>query len=94
MLRSSKRRQAKELKRMLDKMSVSEVQEFITKIYVDGVNTTMTLHKEALKEIYGFGDGRYNRIHEYISMKLVKNKNKQSQEESDIVESQENNNAI
>lgn len=74
MLRSSKRRQAKELKKMLDKMSVSEVQEFITQIYVDGVNTTMALHKEALNEVYGFGEGRYNRIYEYISRKLVKKK--------------------
>lgn len=74
MIRSSKRRQAKELKKMLDKMSVSEVQEFITQIYVDGVNTTMALHKEALKEVYGFGDARYNRVYEYISKELVKNK--------------------
>lgn len=74
-MRSSKRRQAKELKKMLDKMSVKEVQEFIAGIYVDGVNTTMELHKEALKEIYGFGDSRYSRIHEYISDRLVKNNN-------------------
>ncbi len=72
-MRSSKRRQAKELKKTLDKMSISEVQEFITGIYVDGVNTTMALHKEALKELYGFGDSRYNRIHEFISDRLVKN---------------------
>ncbi|AFS79425.1 hypothetical protein Curi_c24300 [Gottschalkia acidurici 9a] len=77
MIRSSKRRQASELKKMLDKMSLSEVQEFITQIYVDGVNNTIALHKEALNEIYGFGEGRYNRIYEYISLKLVKNKEKE-----------------
>ena len=86
MLRSSKRRQAKELKKMLDKMSVSEVQEFITQIYVDGVNTTMALHKEALNEIYGFGEGRYNRVYDYISMKLVKDKKEKDKEsENDLV---------
>ena len=83
MMRSTKRRQAKELKKTLDKMSVSEVQEFITQIYVDGVNTTMSLHRDALKELYGFGDSRYGRVHEYISDRLVKSK-KESKEDSDI----------
>ncbi len=83
MIRSTKRRQAKELKKTLDKMSVSEVQEFITQIYVDGVNTTMSLHRDALKELYGFGDSRYGRVHEYISDRLVKNK-KEAKEESDV----------
>ena len=83
MIRSTKRRQAKELKKTLDKMSVSEVQEFITQIYVDGVNTTMSLHRDALKELYGFGDSRYGRVHEYISDRLVKNK-KEAKEERDV----------
>ena len=75
-MRSSKRRQAKELKKMLGDMSISEVQKFITEIYVDGVNTTSALHKEALKDIYGFGDSRYSRIHEYVSERLVNSKSK------------------
>ncbi len=74
MTRSIKRRQAKELKKMIDKMSLKEVQEFITQTYVDGVNTTMSLHKEALKELYGFGDARYSRVHEYIIDRLVKDR--------------------
>lgn len=82
-MRSTKRRQAKELKKTLDKMSVSEVQEFITQIYVDGVNTTMSLHRDALRELYGFGDSRYGRVHEYISDRLVKNK-KEDKENSDV----------
>lgn len=72
MLRSSKRRQARELKKMLDKMNISEVQEFIADIYVEGVNHTVSLHRDALKEIYGFGEARYSRVHEYVSDKLIK----------------------
>lgn len=72
MLRSSKRRQARELKKMLDKMNISEVQEFIADIYVEGVNHTVGLHREALKELYGFGEARYSRVHEYVSDKLIK----------------------
>ena len=41
---------------------------------VDGVNTTMSLHRDALKELYGFGESRYGRVHEYISDRLVKDK--------------------
>lgn len=74
-MRSTKRRQAKELKKMLGNMSVSEIQKFITEIYVEGVNTTSSLHKEALKDIYGFGESRYSRIHEYVSDRLVKGSN-------------------
>ena len=83
-MRSTKRRQAKELKKTLDKMSVSEVQEFITQIYVDGVNTTMSLHRDALKDLYGFGESRYGRVHEYISDRLVKNKKESNEEEEAI----------
>lgn len=92
MLRSSKRRQAKELKKRLEKMSVSEVQEFITQIYVDGVNATMLLHRDALKEIYGFGDARYNRVHEYISDKLINRKEDTSKLEG--INNSENSTAI
>ena len=84
MTRSIKRRQAKELKKTLDKMSVSEVQEFITQIYVDGVNTTMSLHRDALKELYGFGESRYGRVHEYISDRLVKDKKEAKEQQGDI----------
>ena len=85
-MRSTKRRQAKELKKTLDKMSVSEVQEFITQIYVDGVNTTMSLHRDALKELYGFGESRYGRVHEYISDRLVKNKQETKEEHGKDIE--------
>ena len=76
MLRSERRRQARDLKKRLDKMSISEVQEFISDIYVVGVNDTMALNREALKEEYGFGDSRYTRIHEYITERLTKSDRK------------------
>lgn len=84
MLRSEKRRQARELKKQLDKMSISEVQDFITEIYVAGVNNTMALNKEALKEEYGFGDGRYTRIHEYITERLTKSERKTLKNMEDV----------
>lgn len=85
MLRSERRRQARDLKKRLEKMSVSEVQEFISDIYVVGVNDTMALNREALKEEYGFGDGRYTRIHEYITERLTKSDRKtlENMEKSD-----------
>lgn len=76
MLRSEKRRQARELKKQLDQMSITEVQDFITEIYVAGVNNTMALNRDALKELYGFGDGRYSKVHEFISDRLTKNERK------------------
>lgn len=74
MIRSEQRRQAKDLKKNLSKMNLSELQEFIKDTYVKGVNNTITLHKEALSEIYGFGDARYNRIYEHVVDQLVKDR--------------------
>lgn len=74
MTRSEKRRQAKEFKKNLEQMSLGEIQDFIKQRYVDGVNNTITLHKEALSEIYGFGDARYNRIYEHVVDELVKDR--------------------
>lgn len=74
MTRSEKRRQAKNLKKNIEQMSIGEIQEFIKQRYVDGVNNTITLHKEALSEIYGFGDARYNRVYEHVVDELVKDR--------------------
>ena len=74
MTRSEKRRQAKEFKKNLEQMSLGEIQDFIKQRYVDGVNNTITFHKEALSEIYGFGDARYNRIYEHVVDELVKDR--------------------
>lgn len=72
MTRSERRRQAKEFKKELEQKSVGEIQDFIKQRYIDGVNDTTNLHKEALKELFGFGDARYTRVQEYVVDQLVK----------------------
>lgn len=72
MTRSERRRQAKEFKKELGQKSVAEIQDFIKQKYIDGVNDTTALHKEALKELFGFGDSRYSRVQDYVVEQLVK----------------------
>ncbi|WP_235436198.1 hypothetical protein, partial [Gottschalkia purinilytica] len=74
------------IKKGINKMSLSQVEWFIKDIidkgieegkkyaYKDGIKEGLELVKEALKELYGFGDKRVKRIEDYINLKLEESK--------------------